>query len=71
MRRILPPNIVESFSKEDEIITEKEEIETDKQLQKLPTRHIAIKQKHNNRWIDNEIPFLFSAKFSDRQLIKI
>uniref|UniRef100_A0A915NXA7 Peptidase M12A domain-containing protein n=1 Tax=Meloidogyne floridensis TaxID=298350 RepID=A0A915NXA7_9BILA len=74
MRRLLPPNIIESLSKEKNIkeveTLEKEEIEveTDEQLQQIPTRHIAIKQRHNNRWVDNEIPFLFSPKFSERQL---
>nr|CAD2171575.1 unnamed protein product [Meloidogyne enterolobii] len=73
MRRLLPPNIIENLSKENKIkeeeTLEKEEIEeeTDEQLQEIPTRHIAIKQRHNNRWIDNEIPFLFSPKFSERQ----
>uniref|UniRef100_A0A914MJV7 Metalloendopeptidase n=1 Tax=Meloidogyne incognita TaxID=6306 RepID=A0A914MJV7_MELIC len=76
MRRLLPPNIIENLSKENKIkeeeTLEKEEIEeeTDEQLQEIPTRHIAIKQRHNNRWVDNEIPFLFSPKFSERQLIK-
>ncbi|CAK5081395.1 unnamed protein product [Meloidogyne enterolobii] len=74
MRRLLPPNIIESLSKENKIkeqekLEDKEiEEETDEQLQQIPTRHIAIKQRHNNRWIDNEIPFLFSPKFSERQL---
>jgi hypothetical protein len=32
-------------------------------------KHIAIKDKFNNRWPDNEIPFLFSPKFSERQWV--
>ena len=34
---------------------------------KMPIKHIAIKERHNNRWPDNEIPFLFSPKFTERQ----
>ncbi|KAL3071229.1 hypothetical protein niasHT_035555 [Heterodera trifolii] len=31
------------------------------------TKHIALKAKQNNRWPNNEIPFIFSSKFNERQ----
>uniref|UniRef100_A0A914I4P3 Metalloendopeptidase n=1 Tax=Globodera rostochiensis TaxID=31243 RepID=A0A914I4P3_GLORO len=34
---------------------------------KQMAKHIALKSKQNNRWTNNEIPFLFSAKFNERQ----
>uniref|UniRef100_A0A183BY23 Metalloendopeptidase n=1 Tax=Globodera pallida TaxID=36090 RepID=A0A183BY23_GLOPA len=34
---------------------------------KQMAKHIALKSKQNNRWTNNEIPFIFSAKFNERQ----
>ncbi|KAF7634202.1 Metalloendopeptidase [Meloidogyne graminicola] len=69
MRKLIIPNILSKEEEENNLIISKEEIiEEDEHLKKLlPTKNIAIKQKQNNRWGDNEIPYIFSPKFSERQ----
>ncbi|KAI1698007.1 astacin (Peptidase family m12A) domain-containing protein [Ditylenchus destructor] len=34
-------------------------------------KHIAIKEKANNRWPNNEVPYIFSDKYTDAQKRKI
>uniref|UniRef100_A0A915E1E2 Metalloendopeptidase n=1 Tax=Ditylenchus dipsaci TaxID=166011 RepID=A0A915E1E2_9BILA len=41
------------------------------QANKGVIRHIAIKEKANNRWLHNEVPFVFSEKYNEAQKMKI